>query len=117
MSELIQFLAAPFVLCLILAGIHCYLGLHVLARGIIFIDLSLAQVSAVGAAFGMLLDVEMNTTGSYFISLGFTFLASGLFAFARRYERVFSQEALIGIVYAFSAACVILFMDRLAHGA
>ena len=48
-SDVITFLAAPFVMCLILAGIHCYLGLHVLARGVIFVDLSLAQVAAFGA--------------------------------------------------------------------
>lgn len=117
MSEAILFLSAPFVMCLILVGIHCYLGLHVLARGVIFVDLSLAQVAGLGATLALLLDFEHKSVGSYFISLGVTFLAAGFFALARRYEKLFPQEALIGIVYAFASAGVILVVDRLAHGA
>ncbi len=115
--DVIQFLAAPFVMCLILAGIHCYLGLHVLARGVIFVDLSLAQVAGFGATVALLLGFEQHSAGAYFISLGSTFIAAILFAIARRQERLFSQEAIIGITYAFAAAAVILVADRMAHGA
>lgn len=113
----ILFLAAPFVMCIILAGIHCYLGLHVLARGVIFVDLSLAQVAALGATLSILFGHEHHSTDSYFFSLLCTFAAAGLFAYARKHEKYFSQEAVIGITYAFASAAVVLVVDRTAHGA
>lgn len=115
--EALQFLAAPFVMCLVLAGIHCYLGLHVLARGVIFVDLSLAQVAALGATVGLLFGLEPHTLGNYLVSLGSTFVASAVFALARRHEKYFSQEAIIGIVYALGSAAVVLGVNRIAHGA
>jgi zinc/manganese transport system permease protein len=115
--EALQFLAAPFAMCLILAGIHCYLGLHVLARGVIFVDLSLAQVAAFGATLAVLWGFDHHSTATYFISLASTFLAAGLFALARRHEKLFSQEAIIGIVYALASAAVVLTVDKIAHGA
>jgi zinc/manganese transport system permease protein len=115
--EAIRFLAAPFTMCLILAGIHCYLGLHVLARGVIFVDLSLAQVAAFGATLAILWGFGHHSTATYLISLGSTFLAAALFAMARRHEKLFSQEAIIGIVYALASAAVVLTADRMAHGA
>ena len=69
-TEAFQFLLAPFIMCLILAGIHCYLGLHVLARGVIFVDLSLAQVAALGATVAILFGFEHHSIQTYFISLG-----------------------------------------------
>lgn len=117
MSEALHFLAAPLAMCLILAGIHCYLGLHVLARGVIFVDLSLAQVAALGATCGLLLGFEAHSLGSYLVSLTCTFLAAALFALARKQEHKFSQEAIIGIVYALGSAAVVLVADRLPHGA
>ena len=113
----VHFLAAPFFMCLILAGIHCYLGLHVLARGVIFVDLSLAQVAALGATVAVVLGFEHHSAGAYFVSLGATFIAAALFALARRHEHRFSQEAIIGITYALASASVILVVDRMAHGA
>lgn len=115
--EAIAFLSAPFVMCLILAGIHCYLGLHVLARGVIFVDLSLAQVAAFGATLSILFGFEHHSPATYFISLASTFLAAALFAMARRHEKLFSQEAIIGIVYALASASVVLVVDKIAHGA
>ena len=111
------FLAPPFVMCLILAGIHCYLGLHVLARGVIFVDLSLAQVAAFGATLAILFGFDHDSSATYFVSLASTFLAAALFAMARRHEKLFSQEAIIGIVYALASAAVVLVVDRVAHGA
>lgn len=115
--EVINFLAAPFVMCLILVGIHCYLGLHVLARGVIFVDLALAQVAALGTTAALLYGFDHHDRESYFISLGFTLVAASFFAFANRAREKISQEAIIGIVYAFSSAAVVLLVDRLAHGA
>lgn len=104
-------------MCLVLAIIHCYLGLHVLARGVIFVDLSLAQVASFGATLALLWFPDHDSGASYFISLGATFVAAAVFALARRFEHKFSQEAIIGIVYALASAAVILVVDRLAHGA
>ena len=104
--EALQFLAAPFAMCLILAGIHCYLGLHVLARGVIFVDLSLAQVAAFGATLAILLGFDHHASATYFISLGSTFCAAALFALARRHEKKVPQEAIIGITYALASAAV-----------
>jgi zinc/manganese transport system permease protein len=112
-----MFLLAPSVMCFTLAGIHCYLGLHVLARGVIFVDLSLAQIAAFGATVALLFGFEHHSTAAYFFSLGSTFIAASLFAYARRQERYYSQEAIIGIVYALGSAAVVLLVDRLAHGA
>jgi zinc/manganese transport system permease protein len=116
-TDAVVFLAAPFVMCLVLAGIHCYLGLHVLARGVIFVDLSLAQVAAFGATCAILLGFDHHATPTYFISLITTFCAAALFALARRHENLFSQEAVIGIVYALASASVVLVVDKIAHGA
>lgn len=116
--DAIHFLAAPFVMCLLLVGIHCYLGLHVLARGVVFVDLSLAQVASFGASLALLLNPEdHHSPMSYVISLTMTFIAAGIFSFARKFEKQISQEALIGITYAFASAAVVLVVDRLAHGA
>jgi zinc/manganese transport system permease protein len=117
MQEAILFLSAPFAMCLILVGIHCYLGLHVLSRGVIFVDLSLAQVACLGSTFALVMGFEHGSTEAYFISLAITFLFAGFFAVARRYEKMIPQEALIGIVYAMASAGVILVVDHLAHGA
>jgi zinc/manganese transport system permease protein len=117
MQEAIVFLSAPFAMCLILVGIHCYLGLHVLSRGVIFVDLSLAQVACLGSTFALLLGFEHGSTPAYFIALGLTFLFAGFFAMARKYEKIIPQEALIGIVYAMASAGVVLVVDHLAHGA
>jgi zinc/manganese transport system permease protein len=117
MSEALTFLAAPMAMCFILAGIHCYLGLHVLARGVIFVDLSLAQVAAFGATVALLVGFEHDGAGSYLISLGSTLVAAAFFAIARRREKQFSQEAVIGIVYALTSAAVVLVVDHMAHGA
>lgn len=115
--EAIQFMLPPFFMCLTLVGIHCYLGLHVLRRGVIFVDLSLAQVASLGSTVALLLHFEHHSTGSYFISLGFTFLAALYFAFTKRFEKKVSQEVLIALVYAFSSSMVILVVNSMAHGA
>ncbi len=103
-------------MCLILVGIHCYMGLHVLKRGVIFVDLSLAQVAGLGTTVALLFGIEHHSTGSYFMSLGHTFAVAGLFAWARRVENKISQEILIGIVYALASALVILVVNNLSHG-
>ena len=102
--EAINFLLAPFIMCLILVGIHCYLGLHVLRRGVIFVDLSLAQVASLGATVALLFKYEHHSWQSYLISLSFTFLAALYFAWGKKYEKYVSQihcvfENFLVIVY------------------
>ena len=116
-DQLVSLLAAPFVICVILAGIHCYLGLHVLARGVIFVDLSLAQVAAFGSTLALLLGYEHHSRQGYYVAFFCTLIASFIFALARRDEKKFPQEAMIGITYALSSALVILVIDKMAHGA
>jgi zinc/manganese transport system permease protein len=85
---------------------------------VVFVDLSLAQVASFGASLALLLNPEDHHSPlSYGISLAATFIAAGVFSFARKFERRMSQEALIGITYAFASAAVVLVVDRLAHGA
>ena len=79
-SAMLAFLAAPFVASLILTGIHAYLGVHVVERGVIFVDLSLAQIAALGAAIAILLPItggDPHAPVVYWISLGFTFIGLG----------------------------------------
>ncbi len=104
-------------MCILLIGIHCYLGLHVLARGVIFVDLSLAQVAAFGATLALALGLEHDSVLVYFCSLAATLFAALLFAGARRLEDKISQEALIGIVYALGSSAVVLLVNHMAHGA
>jgi zinc/manganese transport system permease protein len=98
---------------LVLAGIHAYLGFHIVSRGVIFVDLSLAQAAAFGSVVALILGFEAHGTTGYLISLGFTFLGAGIISIARtRGERV-PQEAFVGIVYAgFSAAVILLLAHR-----
>lgn len=117
MQQALVFLSAPLVMCFILVGIHCYLGLHVLARGVIFVDLALAQVAALGTTIAFLFGYDHDHFNSYLISLTSTFLASYFFSLANQSNKKVSLEAIIGIVYAFSSAVVILLIDRMSHGA
>jgi len=114
--EMWTLMAAPFVACLVLTGIHCYLGLHVVMRGVIFVDLALAQIAAFGAVLMLLFGYELSSTQAYMVSLIFTFIGAGIFALSRLREKVIPQEAIIGIVYAVFSAAAILVLDRAPHG-
>ncbi len=117
MAEALPFLALPFFACLVLTGIHAYLGVHVICREVFFVDLALAQVAALGAVTAFLFGYDLHSSGAYFTSLGFTFLGAALFALTRTPERRVSQEAIIGIVYAISAGAVVLVLDQAPQGA
>src|SRR4051812_18211259 len=112
---MIEFLAAPFVASLILAGIHAYLGVHVVERGVIFVDLSLAQIAALGATIALLLpfsDGDPHAPVVYWISLAFTFMGAFVFSTIRSKRARIPQEAIIGICYAVSSAAAILAMSK-----
>jgi zinc/manganese transport system permease protein len=116
MNEFLQLMIKPFVACLILTGIHAYLGLHVVERGVIFVDLALAQIAAFGATVGILWGWGLHSTQSYCLALGFTFVGAAVFAMTRHRKPIVPQEALIGITYAVSAAASILVLSRAAEG-
>src|SRR5437667_3445427 len=112
---ILQFLAAPFVASLILTGIHAYLGVHVVERGVIFVDLSLAQIAALGATIAMFLPIsggDPHAPVVYWISLAFTFIGAFLFSTIRGHRARIPQEAIIGICYAVASAAAILAMSK-----
>ena len=106
------FLLAPFVASLILTGIHAYLGVHVVERGVIFVDLSLAQIAALGTTIAVLYGIEPHSTAAYVVSLVFTFLGAAVFSTVRGRRARIPQEAIIGICYAVASAAAILAMSK-----
>ncbi len=116
MNTFVELMIRPFVACLILTGIHAYLGLHVIEREVIFVDLALAQIAAFGATLGLLWDFGLHSLASYFIALGFAFVGAAVFALTRLRKPVVPQESLIGVVYAVSAAASILVLSRASEG-
>jgi zinc/manganese transport system permease protein len=113
--DVLKFLAAPFVASLILAGIHAYLGVHVVERGVIFVDLSLAQIAALGSTMAILLPFtgqDPHGPWVYWTGLAFTFIGAAIFSTVRvRHARI-PQEAVIGIAYAVASAATILAMSH-----
>lgn len=109
----LEILLPAFVASLILTGIHAYLGVHVVERGVIFVDLSLAQIAALGGTVGYLAGYDIHSPAAYVFSLGFTVLGAAIFAFTRVHRRTrIPQEAIIGIVYAVAAAASVLVMSK-----
>jgi zinc/manganese transport system permease protein len=113
--DTLRFLAAPFAASLILTGIHSYLGVHVVERGVIFVDLSLAQIAALGATIAILLPFtggDPHGPWVYWISLAFTFVGAAIFSTIRARRARIPQEAIIGISYAVASAASILAMSK-----
>src|SRR5918992_984138 len=113
---MLELIAVPFLACLVLTGIHAYLGLHVLARGVIFVDLALAQVAALGLAVAGLAGHPIQSDAAYGYALAFTVAGAGVFTVSRVHRGPLPQEAIIGIVYAVSAAVAVLIADRAPQG-
>ena len=114
-TSMIAFLAPCFAASLILAGIHAYLGVHVVERGVIFVDLSLAQIAALGATIALLLPFSNGDPHApmvYWISLAFTFMGAFVFSTIRSKRARIPQEAIIGICYAVASAASILAMSK-----
>jgi zinc/manganese transport system permease protein len=114
-ASMLAFLAPCFAASLILAGIHAYLGVHVVERGVIFVDLSLAQIAALGATIALLLpisDGDPHAPVVYWISLVFTFMGALVFSTIRSKRARIPQEAIIGICYAVASAAAILAMSK-----
>ncbi len=106
----------PLIASLILPWLLVYLGLHIVRRGVIFVDLALAQTAAFGTCISLLLGYDVHDWQSYAFSLGFTFLGAVVLTFTRSRDERVPQEALIGIVYVVAAAASILALSRSAGG-
>jgi len=110
--SILQFLAPAIAASLIIAGIHAYLGLHVVERGVIFVDLSLAQIASLGAAIAVWQGYDAHDPAIYWMSLGFTLIGALIFAMVKGHGARIPQEAIIGISYAVASAAVILTMSK-----
>lgn len=117
MHEALDIMSRPLVACLVLPGVLVYYGLHIVRRGVIFVDLALAQVATLGTCLCLLLGHEANEPHTYFWSLGFTLAGALIFTFTRERKggRV-PQEAIIGVVYVVAAAAGILLLSYSPHG-
>jgi zinc/manganese transport system permease protein len=117
MIEALTFLWPSFLVAVCLVGIHAYFGIQVLARKVIFVDLALAQIAALGATVAFMLGHPAQSPATYGYSLAFTLLAAVLLALTRSWGTRVPQEALIGVIYVVAAAAAILLIDRAPQGA
>jgi len=114
----LELMLPPFMACMLLVAMHSYLGLHIIAREVIFVDLSLAQMAALGTVVALLTGVDPASKTAYFFALGFTALGAALFSLTRTAGKGrVPQEAIIGIVYVVASAAAILVADKAPHGA
>ncbi|MBI2370468.1 MAG: metal ABC transporter permease [Deltaproteobacteria bacterium] len=117
MWDTVAFMLKPFLACLVIPGIHAYLGIHVISREEIFVDIALAQLAALGATVAFLFGHDLQGAMASLYALGFSFVGAAVFSVTRSREGRVPQEAVIGIVYAISAAAAILVIDRAPQGA
>lgn len=117
MTEAFWFLWPAFLVAVCLVGIHVYFGIQILRRGVIFVDLALAQIAALGATVAFMLGHPAQSAATYGYSLVFTLFAAVLLAFTRQWATRIPQEALIGVIYVVAAAAAILLIDRAPQGA
>jgi ABC-type Mn2+/Zn2+ transport system permease subunit len=110
--ETLTFLITPLLACLLLILIHAYFGIHILERGIIFVDLALAQFIGIGIALSLLWEGE----GSSLLSLLFAFVGAAVLALSKKASRYVNIEAFIGVLYIFSLVTSILILDRTPYG-
>jgi zinc/manganese transport system permease protein len=112
----IELLLPPFAAAMIILLTHAYLGLHVIQRGVIFVDLALAQIAALGSTVALLTGAEHASLTGYAFSIGFTLLGALVFSMMRLDESPVPQEALIGITFVVSSAAVILLASFSSEG-
>jgi zinc/manganese transport system permease protein len=117
MSNFLSVMALPMLACLLLVLILPSLGQHVLARGVIFVDLALAQIAALGQSVAFLMGAEPRDPSTYYWSIAFTLLGAALFSFLWDRGHSVLQEAFIGISFAFATATTLLVLANSPHGA
>jgi zinc/manganese transport system permease protein len=117
MLDMLDLMIPPIVAALVILSLHAYLGLHVIAREVIFVDLAFAQIAALGTTVALLAGVEMGSTMSLLFALGATLFGALIFSFTRMENSPVPQEAIIGIAYVVASAAVILLAGMTAEGA
>jgi zinc/manganese transport system permease protein len=110
--EALNFLLYPFLACLLLILIHAYFGIHILERGIIFVDLALAQFIGIGIALSFLLGEEHG----FLLTLVFALVGALILSISKQAARLVNIEAFIGVFYIFSVSAAILILDKSPHG-
>ncbi len=113
----IEYIILPFLECLVLVGIHSYLGIHVIRRKVIFVDLALAQLAALGATVGFLFGIMPETPAAFIFSIVFTAAGAAVFSVTRMRSERIPHEAVIGLVYAVAAGLAIIVIDKAPSGA
>jgi zinc/manganese transport system permease protein len=116
MIDNLLFLAAPITVSILLAGILSYFGNHILSRGIIFIDIAVAQIAALGTMIGLLLGFAEESVNVQMISYLFTIIIISLFALTKFKKQLISQEAIIGIIYCIGLGLAMLLAERIPGG-
>jgi zinc/manganese transport system permease protein len=106
----------PIMACVLLPWLLVYLGLHVVQRGIIFIDIAMAQMAALGICLAILLRLDLESWTTFFIGLGFTLIGAAIFSVTGKRASQIPQEAIIGIAYVVAAAAAVLLLSRAAEG-
>src|SRR6266576_4681593 len=106
----------PIVACVLLPWLLVYLGLHVVQRGIIFIDIAMAQMASLGICLAVLLHLDLESWTTFGIALGFTLVGAAIFSVRGKRTSQIPQEAVIGISYVVAAAAAVLLLSRAAEG-
>ncbi len=112
----LPFFRVALIASLVLAGIHAYLGFHIVRRGVIFVDLALAQMAALGVALAVILNKHEDPTTTYLMALSMTFVGAASFAWLRGRARSVPLEAFIGIIFATAQALVFLVLEKSPSG-
>jgi zinc/manganese transport system permease protein len=106
----------PIVACVLLPWLLVYLGLHVVQRGIIFVDIAMAQMASLGICVALLLRIDLHSWITFAIALAFTLAGAATFSFTGKRASQIPQEAIIGIAYVVAAAAAVLLLSRAAEG-
>jgi zinc/manganese transport system permease protein len=106
----------PIVACVLLPWLLVYLGLHVVQRGIIFIDIAMAQMASMGICVAVLFHLNLESPATFGIALGFTLVGAAIFSVTGKRTSQVPQEAVIGIAYVVAAAAAVLLLSRAAEG-
>jgi len=117
MTDLLSIMWVPFLACLVLVGILGYLGMHILARGVIFVDLALAQFAALGSTLAVLFEYDVHGALAFALSLAFTFIGALIFSLTRLRSLDIPQEAFIGVAWAVASSAAIVALHSAPHGA
>ena len=117
MIDLFELIFWPLLTTMLLTLSHVYFGMHVVSRGVIFVDLALAQVAALGTTVGLIIGLEHDDPITYLLAVVFTLLGAGLFSITRHKDHRVPQEAIIGITYVVAAAVMVLLFSKSAEGA